>query len=443
MYTASALAALLAAAHAVSAFKGTSPVVALASDQGLFSLASLGSPSSSSSAVSSSSSQKTFSSPSSDALCHLSTLLVVSAPGLHYSDLALLPSAADSPAGAKAALAHFGSSESTGEALTIPYVVNAKGRKTGAERLIRRFVDECGARVVGENEANVWAGEGRTVEVVKVEGLQEYELTGAEERAGRKAIISEIDDVFSSLTPVLPGPFAVVLTSLPSAASLAAPAGASLVAHQKRGDYSRPKPLKWKRPSKRQEITDAVEEEYVDELLDEIAKEDALEEMYEKMEQLENAEAAAPSSSLSTGAAPVANEEYAAASNELGVTDVADPTVGSSDSKTLSELETEEYAVEDPYTSDAWDGESLLDVSPYQDEDGGNNGTSIFQPKEKSGLLHRYVFFTPALIFALLVSLLVLIPTLLIGVQALTSIETVHGLETKMAGTVGLDAAKA
>lgn len=38
---------------------------------------------------------------------------------------------------------------------------------------------------------------------------------------------------------------------------------------------------------------------------------------------------------------------------------------------------------------------------------------------------------------------MVLIPTVLIAVQALTSIETPYGLETKMTGTVGIDPSKA
>jgi hypothetical protein len=52
----------------------------------------------------------------------------------------------------------------------------------------------------------------------------------------------------------------------------------------------------------------------------------------------------------------------------------------------------------------------MMRVSPYASEvdyeafkkDGDKkkkNGTSIFEPEENSGLLHRYVFFTPALVF--------------------------------------------
>lgn len=43
---------------------------------------------------------------------------------------------------------------------------------------------------------------------------------------------------------------------------------------------------------------------------------------------------------------------------------------------------------------------------------------------------------------AVLVTLVVLVPTVLVGMQALLSIETVNGLETKMTGSVGIDPSK-
>lgn len=43
---------------------------------------------------------------------------------------------------------------------------------------------------------------------------------------------------------------------------------------------------------------------------------------------------------------------------------------------------------------------------------------------------------------AVLVTFVVLIPTVIVGAQALLSIETVNGLETKMTGTVGIDPSK-
>lgn len=43
---------------------------------------------------------------------------------------------------------------------------------------------------------------------------------------------------------------------------------------------------------------------------------------------------------------------------------------------------------------------------------------------------------------AVLVTFVILIPTTIVGAQALLSIETVNGLETKMAGSVGIDPSK-
>lgn len=51
-----------------------------------------------------------------------------------------------------------------------------------------------------------------------------------------------------------------------------------------------------------------------------------------------------------------------------------------------------------------------------------------------SGLLHRYSFTSPPLIFATLVMLIILIPAVLLSINALTSIERLQGLETKMQG---------
>ncbi len=63
----------------------------------------------------------------------------------------------------------------------------------------------------------------------------------------------------------------------------------------------------------------------------------------------------------------------------------------------------DEYAsAVDPYSHGEWDG-SVLDVSSGFKKGGnndtdGHNGTSIFQPEDGSGLLHRYALFSPALI---------------------------------------------
>jgi ABC-type transport system involved in cytochrome c biogenesis permease component len=43
----------------------------------------------------------------------------------------------------------------------------------------------------------------------------------------------------------------------------------------------------------------------------------------------------------------------------------------------------------------------------------------------------------------LLISLLILIPVVVFGANALSSVNTVAGLESKMTGTVGIDSGKA
>jgi hypothetical protein len=189
------------------------------------------------------------------------------------------------------------------------------------------------------------------------------------------------DSAVSTLTTNLPGPFAVVLTTIPSS---------SLPRSSARKPCHSDKKAKL---AKRQEYAEVTEEEYVEELLDEIAKEDALDDMIEKMEQVEEATLAADDDA----SAPVANADYAADSSDLGVTDVtADPSTV----EALAQEESLAYAGDaDDETYTSWDGESVLDVSPFQKGNGSNNGTSIFAPKEGSGLFHRYVFFTPAIIF--------------------------------------------
>ncbi|GAA6018478.1 hypothetical protein JCM10207_000906 [Rhodosporidiobolus poonsookiae] len=416
MHLSSALAAAVAAASGVYAFQGTYPVVAWSSE-GSSSLASLSSPSSSAASRSSSTSQQTFSTAvePQDELCALSHLVVFSAPGLHYSDLARLPASASSPSGIKAALAHFGRADTPGHALTTPYVAE-KGASPAA-RLVRRFVQECGATVETEAEKQLWSGEagGKTVRVVKLEGLERWALVGAEAGRMRARVMGEIDAAVAAMTTALPRPFAVVLTALPS--SYKTPRCARAAAARQL--------------SKRQAITEgdgAVAEEEVDRLLDEMENEEGLEGMLDRIEAFEEEQAAEAE----------AEAAYDGESSDLGVTDVAEPVSSSSEADPFSDAD------EDPYTVGDWDADSLLDVSPYQQQgnDTAGNGTSIFEPKEGAGLLHRYVFFSPALIFALLVSFLVLIPTLLVGTQALLSIETLQGLETKMAGSVGIDPSK-
>ncbi|GAA5888335.1 hypothetical protein JCM5296_003291 [Sporobolomyces johnsonii] len=413
--TTAALALALCAASSVHAFAGTYPVVAWSSDK-LESLSLLSSSASSPAPLQPESSQQTFSpsSPGTADLCSLSSLLVISAPGLHYSDLSLLPPSDASPLGIKSALAHATSSSN---ALIQPYTpARSVSQPT---RLLRRFERECGAVVESDNEKNLWAGEkGKTIRVVQVEGLEGWELIGQQAREGRKAVMQQLDSVVSSHLPHLAAPYAVILTSMPRS-------------------FSAPRPLKHKKPchhaetlSKRQALAPETDDEFVEELLEEIAQDEADEAAFDKMvEEMAALDA-------------VADEADAPSSTDIGVTDiVAEEPVEPS--------EAEYAAAVDPYTQGEWDGE-MLDVSPgvavsgeasifYQQE---GNGTSIFTPKEGSGLLHRYVFFTPALVFAFLITLLVLIPTVLIGVQALTSIETSYGLETKMKGSTGIDPSK-
>lgn len=88
-----------------------------------------------------------------DDLCDLSSLFVVSVPGLHNSDLSLLPSISDSPSGIKSSLA---SARVAGNALTFPYV-SEKLARPPAEQFVRRFRKEC--------------GKDKVVKFIKVDGL--------------------------------------------------------------------------------------------------------------------------------------------------------------------------------------------------------------------------------------------------------------------------------
>ncbi|GAA5893390.1 Ac45/VOA1 transmembrane domain-containing protein [Sporobolomyces salmoneus] len=407
----STLALALSCAYTVTAFTGTYPIVAW-SDQKLdsLSLLSTSSPSSSSSApLQGSTSQQTFSDsePPSD-LCSLSSLLVVSVPGLHFSDIARLPLSSSSRAGISSALAHAESST------TQPYVREHTLSKP--LKLVRRFERECGAVFESQHEKNLWSGGEavKTIRIVQVDGLGEYELNTEGANEGRKQIMENADAAVSYHLANLPSPHAVILTALPAS-------------------YSSPRRLNTKQPhlhlnnkQKRQmyepsteDISDLPEEEqeFIEEVLEEIKEEQAFDEMMNRVQSHDDETATSSSSS----------------SSDIGVSEIITP----------EELISEE---EEKAQQDEWDGE-MLEVSPYSDyssfQKDKKNGTSIFEPKEKSGLLHRYVFFTPALVFALLVTLMVLIPTVLIAVQALTSIETPHGLESKMTGTVGIDPSKA
>lgn len=62
----------------------------------------------------------------------------------------------------------------------------------------------------------------------------------------------------------------------------------------------------------------------------------------------------------------------------------------------------------------------------------GNSSNSTVDPN--AGLFYRYAFTSPALIMASLITLIVLVPAVMLSLNALTSIELVKGLEGKMVG---------
>lgn len=115
----------------------------------------------------------------------------------------------------------------------------------------------------------------------------------------------------------------------------------------------------------------------------------------EKMTEFEEGASAFTGSESEDESAPVADAEYAADSADLGVTDP-------SSAETLEQEEA--LAYDDNAEGYTWDGSSILEVSPTFQKNGTGNGTSIFQPKAGSGLFHRYVFFTPAIIFCTFLS---------------------------------------
>lgn len=72
-------------------------------------------------------------------------------------------------------------------------------------------------------------------------------------------------------------------------------------------------------------------------------------------------------------------------------------------------------------------------VSIFEQDGNSGNNTATVDPK--LGLLYRYSFTSPGLIFASLVTFLLLIPTVLFAINAITSIELLKGLENgKMVG---------
>ncbi|GAA5857479.1 hypothetical protein JCM9279_007301 [Rhodotorula babjevae] len=391
MHALQALGALAACAGAAHAFAGTYPVVAW-SDSRLH-LASLLNPTPSSrTAAAAADGQQAFSLERTDAepadLCSLSSLTFLVAPGLAYSDLALLPTSSDSAI--RTALAADSS-------ITVPYVsTSLAGVHAPASRIARRF-NKC-----------TRSGE-RKITVAVIDGLDTTEAGSAQDREARRDIMLQLDAAAHDLETASTGRHAIIVTAVrPSIAKSKGKsqqrAAKSLVKRQ--GDFA--------------SDSAASEESYIEELLEEIAAEDAVE----------------------------ASE--AALGEDADADVLARPVVEDGEAV---EVTPDEYAAAvDPYTE--WDG-SILDVTPLKkgssgdddEDDGGDegsrNGTSIFQPKPNSGLFHRYVFFTPALILSVLITVIVLVPTVLVGASALLAIETPHGLETKMTGSTGLDPSKA
>lgn len=95
-----------------------------------------------------------------------------------------------------------------------------------------------------------------------------------------------------------------------------------------------------------------------------------------------------------------------------------------------NDQETSDLGVDDPA---ALDGPSSTPSRPLSvfEQDGSRNATV----DPNLGLLYKYSFTTPPLIFAALITLLLLIPTILFAINAISSIELLKGLETgKMLG---------
>ncbi|KAK4697991.1 hypothetical protein P7C70_g8121, partial [Phenoliferia sp. Uapishka_3] len=186
------LAALAASASSALAFESTFPILAWSSSDAQLASLSLLSPSHPSHSpptIFRPSAQSPFPPPSqssdsaSSDLCTLSSILLVSAPGIHASDLSLLPSSSllrsQSPS--------FG----------IPYVPTNRNGET-ARKFVESFAGECGAMIGGREEKSFWAGvdgeqEGvKRVSVEVVDGLGDWELTGGKARSMRRGIMENI-----------------------------------------------------------------------------------------------------------------------------------------------------------------------------------------------------------------------------------------------------------
>ena len=126
-------------------------------------------------------------------LCTLSSLLLISLPGFHASDLLLLPSTSAILSSLNAA---------SDRSLTLPYLPlrqNQRASSEGPEKLAKTFVAECGAVIQKEGQANFWGGEaGKTLMVEVVTGLDEWELVGANARNERASIMQRVGALSSS-----------------------------------------------------------------------------------------------------------------------------------------------------------------------------------------------------------------------------------------------------
>ena len=117
--------------------------------------------------------------------------------------------------------------------------------------------------------------------------------------------------------------------------------------------------------------------------------------------------------------------------NDIGVTL---PGEASSSSETAEGVALDSAASDrKPVSVFAPSTNANINVKPGNGNGNGNgNGTTV---DPHAGLLFRYSFTSPYLIFGTLVVLLVLLPALLIAIKAITSIELARGLEQgKMIG---------
>ncbi|TKA57815.1 hypothetical protein B0A53_00964 [Rhodotorula sp. CCFEE 5036] len=384
MHATAALTAVIAAAASAQAFAGTYPILAWSRTSLSSSLAELDA--ASPKQASRTSQQRLIQTGTDDAeLCQLDKLYVVSAPGLHASDLARFPSIADSPDGVRSAAR--AAQESGGTVQVVPYVSDRLA-VAPVGKIARRF-----RRCPGKSEA---------VQFVRFEGLLEGGDDATTEDEWRRMALQRLDSDVAQLVSSAPAHSAFFLTDLPTSLS----SSTTTVT---------------KKLAKRQQLLPSdTSDETLEEMLEEIAEEEHV-----KSEAFDDMLAEIEGSSVPVAATLNEDDEPVSASSD-------------------------EYAsAVDPYSHGEWDG-SVLDVSNGFQRGGsssgndtdGHNGTSIFQPEDGSGLLHRYALFSPALIVAVLITFVVLIPTVIVGAQALLSIETVNGLETKMTGSVGIDPSK-